>query len=133
MVSPAYLHGPPLNTTQKIILVVLAFVLPPLPVLLLTAPNYTFTLEFFVLVVLTLLGHVPGVLYTVWFLLFELKHPEGYIRIDEEAPQPRPLGITRASEQAGEQAHASQAEPPKYDDVVPFGDVKAPGDHKVQH
>ncbi|KAK6454745.1 uncharacterized protein RJT20DRAFT_137088 [Scheffersomyces xylosifermentans] len=77
----------------KVILIFGAFVLPPLPIFLLQ--DYSiFTKEFLVAVILTVLGHIPGTIYAVFFILVEYpryiantRNEAGYRRVpdDEEA------------------------------------------------
>lgn len=137
---------------QKLVLLVMGVILPPLPVFLLQG-NTIFTMEFLVSVLLTVLGHLPGVLFAVYYIC--VKYPqstreEGYIRIDDEnqvgfqdTPSDEPhsrqhFGIDDVDhgksdakpESAGEQA------PPDYDEIVgtsniaPLTDTK---DNKVQN
>ena len=85
-------HTEPPSDFQKLVLVVMGLLLPPLPVFLLLG-NTIFTMEFLVSVLLTLLGHLPGVLFAVYFVLVKFPRTsrnEGYIRIDDDENQ---LGV----------------------------------------
>ena len=76
-------HGT--SMLQKIILILLAFILPPLPVLLLLEYNYKAG-PFLVCVILTLLGHAPGVMFALYYILWQ--HSERlnqyYTRLHED-------------------------------------------------
>ncbi|ODV67489.1 hypothetical protein HYPBUDRAFT_152408 [Hyphopichia burtonii NRRL Y-1933] len=150
------------NQSQMIILAVLLFFIPPLPIFLLTAPKYTIlTKEFLVSVLLTLFGHVPGVLFSLYYVLIEFprinadayERAEGYIRLgddeesqlvsnEEERPDPSRLGISQVQPPSNLDSHSNAGntgEPPRYEDIVaPHeqqhpGDTKNGGDNKVQH
>lgn len=106
-VSPAFLQTPLPNETQKLLLVLLAIFLAPLPFYLLTGPRYTIrTKEFFICVLLTILVPFGGFLYAVYFILIGLPLAlaaaggDGYIRInnDLEHGEPHPEGEETPSE-----------------------------------
>lgn len=106
-VSPAFLQTPLPNETQKLLLVLLAIFLAPLPIYLLTGPRYTIrTKEFFISVLLTILIPFGGFLYAVYFILIGLPQAlaaaggEGYIRInnDLEHGEPHPEVVETPSE-----------------------------------
>lgn len=160
MVSASYQNGHVPNFTQQVILAILGFILPPLPIFLLTSPNYTiFTKEFLVSVILTLLGHVPGVLFSLYFIFIEYARAhegaggprDGYIRINENDEESQ-LRVNNAGDNAHgnhqlgianvqppqHQAKTSEPEPPKYEDIAPSNntatnDSKSHGDNKVQY
>lgn len=131
---------------EKILLTLMAFLLPPLPVFLLQ--KSIFTKEFLVCVILTLLGHLPGTLFALYFLFFGQDSRQDYSRIDEESSgnggshvsqsepsAPQAINSTptqrytdqepEAPQQANASAHAtpvegsSDAPPPTYDEAVP--------------
>lgn len=134
------------NSCQKILLVAMGLFVPPLPVFLLTEPNFSiWTMEFWITVVLTILGHVPGVLFAIYFVLIGFDKAkagrEGYIVIDEERdleanPQPEsvpefvpesaPEDPVPASQpelaiskvEAPEPTESNEPEPPRYEDIV---------------
>lgn len=90
----------PPSDFQKLILVVMGIILPPLPVFLLLG-NTIFTMEFLVSVLLTLLGHLPGVLFAVYFILVKFPQTsrnEGYIRINDDENQ---LGVDSEHTETG--------------------------------
>ena len=87
---PRYEDNTMPSYAQKILLVLLAFILPPLPIVVLSN-NSIFTQECLISVILTLLGHIPGVLFSLYYILIEypkrlarLYGREGYIRIEDE-------------------------------------------------
>lgn len=146
------------NFSQKILLVIMGLFIPPLPVFLLTGPNYTIlTKEFFVTVLLTFLGHIPGVLFAIYYVLVEYPktlHDPSYTRIDEESrprarvsPTPANGGYTdEPNNEIEVQAPAAgsstsgpevEAPPPDYEEIVDPKqreiDSKRVGDNKVQH
>lgn len=67
--------------TDTLLLLIMAIVLPPLPVFLIN--KTVFTKEFLVSVLLTILGHIPGLLFSFYYILIE--HPKQTVRLDEEA------------------------------------------------
>ncbi|SGZ53604.1 CIC11C00000005343 [Sungouiella intermedia] len=88
-ISPAFLHSQPPNETQKLLLVLLAIFLAPLPFYLLTGPNYTIrTKEFLISFLLTLLVPFGGFLYALYFICVGLPQAlaasgaDGYIRVN---------------------------------------------------
>lgn len=151
----------PLNGTQTIILVILCFIFPPLPVFLLTE-NSLYTRELLLSVLLTILGHIPGVLFSLYYVLVEYPRrngfyccSQGYIRIEEhenDDPESRPMESERShaqetnyTEPQFEQAPIAgsvhgggeniNAEPPSYEEIAsnnPFKPDLKP-DNKVQH
>lgn len=136
-----------LSRAERILLGLLAFFLPPVPVFLLT--KTIFTKEFLVSVILTCLGHVPGVLFTLYYIYFEYPR-DSYNRLDNESrpghrqgrnvaasgggytdnPEPESQNQVQAPIEAPQvqpefdQVPApvegsSDAPPPSYDDTVP--------------
>lgn len=65
----------------------MAFILPPLPIFLLTGPNYTvFTKEILISVILTLFGHVPGIIFSLYVIFLQYNRSrDGYDSIDGDA------------------------------------------------
>lgn len=147
------------NTIQRVLLVAMGVFIPPLPIYLLTEPNFTIlTTEFWISVVLTLLGHVPGVLFAVYFVLIGFdkvsEAREGYIVIgDEDDLEANPVGQPDLAQQPAvaepphqdlsiskvepPQTTSNEPEPPRYEDIVGHdqpqqSDSKQSGDHKVQ-
>lgn len=148
--SPAFRQAALPNETQKLLLVLLAIFVPPLPIYLLTAPRYTIrTKEFLISVLFTLLMPFGGFLYAIYFICIKL--PEalsegpGHIRIGDDleagedclecadgqaeaAPQPKTNtapsdGLPTYEEAEGSSDGATRA---------PI-DTKFTGDNKVQH
>ena len=52
------------STTGDILRIVLAVLLPPLGVFL----QVGFSLQFFINILLTLLGYIPGIIHAVWII-----------------------------------------------------------------
>lgn len=149
----------PLNGAQTLILIILCFVFPPLPVFLLKE-NSLYSRELLLSILLTILGHVPGVLFSIYYVVVEYPRKngfyccsQGYIRIEDhenEDPESRPMesesthneepNYTNPEAQVQEETThqgSSQnihSEPPSYDEVAnnnPFkSDLKR--DNKVQ-
>lgn len=132
-------------SVQQVILCILGVLVPPAPVFI--VQRTVFTKEFLVCLILTVLAHLPGVLFAIYFVLVEYKGPE-YVPVDEEAAprSTRPTPIvggnrvsytdeppTESTEPSGltEPVEGGSEAPPSYDDVVPVPvDTK---DNKVQH
>lgn len=149
-VSPAFRNTTPPNETQKLLLVLLAVFLAPLPIYLLTGPKYTVrTKEFLLSFLLMILVPFGGFLYSVYFICVglpnALAHGEGYVRLnndlessailsEESAPTPQPT-----PQPAAKLSSEPDASLPSYEEVEGSsnGAVRAPvdvkGDHKVQH
>jgi uncharacterized membrane protein YqaE (UPF0057 family) len=53
-------------SSSEVILVIIALIVPPLPVFL----RVGFTTHFWINIVLTILGYAPGVIHAMWVLLF---------------------------------------------------------------
>ncbi|CAH2354396.1 hypothetical protein CLIB1423_16S01750 [[Candida] railenensis] len=74
----------------KLFLAIMAFILPPLPLFLLTGPNYTiFTKEIFISLLLTIFGHIPGIIFSLYVIFYDSDPfasdgPLGYTSIDDE-------------------------------------------------
>lgn len=136
------------NRGQRFILCIAAIALPPLPVFLLSGPNYTvFTKEFLITLLLTVFGHLPGAIFALYFIF--VVHPSRYRRAnsdyislprDEESrvhhdeDERSPLGISRVSQP--DEHHESLLVPPKYEDIVtepPAVSDSKSSDNKVQH
>lgn len=71
-----------LSGLEKLLLGALGFFLPPVPVFLLQ--KTVFTKEFLVTVILTCLGHVPGVIFSFYFIFVEYPR-KSYTRLDDES------------------------------------------------
>lgn len=152
MISPVFLEANVPSTVQNVFLVLLAILVPPLPIYLLTGPNYTVkTKEFLICLIITLCFTLFAVFYALYFVLILFPNAnearEGYIRIDEESPlEPEPVQAqegpepsTKASvtgspeplQEAGlpsyEESEGSSTGEPRPDNMNKFGD------HKVQH
>ncbi|CUM68225.1 uncharacterized protein PRCAT00005946001 [Priceomyces carsonii] len=139
---------------QKVILTLLAFIFPPLPVFMLN--NYVvFSKEMLLSVLLTILGHLPGVLYSIFYIFVEFpkqnRSTEGYIQItdDEEtniraaprsttgensSPSESRLGTSNV-ESAPLVQNSSEDEPPNYEEIAGSSkpNVRDSKDNKVQH
>lgn len=132
---------------QKIILILLAFLLPPLPVLLLLEYNYKAG-PFLVCVLLTLLGHAPGVMFALYYILWQHSERSNQyyspLREDDELLYDQSEPDTER--QVLGQAHSNTTQayginhstlagpPPDYNDVVESDrktDTKA--DNKIQN
>lgn len=146
------------KTLQNILLIGLAIVFPPIPVFLLD--NYrALTKPMLITVLLTVFGHIPGVIFAIYYIIEHEKfhshhhhhHHERsqYSRLDDEQQIPEtvpavhnhvdhpPLApVGRYTDD--EIDHSHHGEPPKYQDITEGGskgqsDSKAVlGDHKVQ-
>lgn len=82
------------NGAAKIVLIIISFVFPPLTVLILKDFEF-FNWELGVSVILTIIGGLPGALFSLWYLLFgfpdelaKFNEREGYVQLrdDEEGP-----------------------------------------------
>ena len=96
------------NYAQNILLIVLSFIIPPVPIIMLS-DNSIFTKECLISVILTLLGHIPGVLFSLYYILIEYpkratRHSgrDGYIRIEDE-DEIRPIHATDSNQFAQDQ------------------------------
>lgn len=133
-------------TVRNAILIAGAFVLPPLPVFLI----FGFSMQLLLGVVLSLMGHVPGVLYALWVIWLDNSERNGQTDIEsapstsffEEEPALPPIAAEDsqdASEHSNhhdlskpiqsssnnEEGSLENGAPPAYDNVV--------GDFKIQH
>lgn len=148
-VSPAFRQSTPPNETQKLLLLVLAVFVAPLPFYLLTGPKYTVrTKEFFLSLLLTLLVPFGGFLYAVYFICVALPlavaGEQGYVRISDDLESGEVCGEceglseTQSSAPAAKNASDSL---PSYEEVEGSSngatrapvDTKFTGDNKVQH
>lgn len=153
------------NTTpslqEQFVLIVAAIILPPLAIFL--SKKYSiWNKEFWISVVLTLIGHIPGAIFAVYYLLcvqFPQQGVEGYTQLpddveqqlhaehqqglSQEQPQEQHQGIRIYHDEEHVQPKENQIltanDLPSYDDIVgsseaPTGhrDVKG-GDNKIQH
>ena len=148
------------NYAQNILLIVLSFIIPPVPIIMLS-DNSIFTKECLISVILTLLGHIPGVLFSLYYILIEYPKRatrrsgrDGYIRIEDE-DETRPIHATDSNQFAQDQQetqgsllnvpqnneseslHPPPPPPPNYEDIVGASDSqrdsKLAGDNKVQY
>ncbi|CUM50811.1 unnamed protein product [Debaryomyces tyrocola] len=145
------------NYAQNILLIILSFIIPPVPIIMLS-DNSIFTKECLISVILTLLGHIPGVLFSLYFILIEYpkrahRHSgrDGYIRIEDE-DEIRPIRATDSNQLAQDQqetqgsllnipqdneSESPHPPPPNYEDIVGASDgqrdSKLAGDNKVQY
>lgn len=145
------------NYAQNILLIVLSFIIPPVPIIMLS-DNSIFTKECLISVILTLLGHIPGVLFSLYYILIEYpkratRHSgrDGYIRIEDE-DEIRPIHATDSNQFAQDQqetqgsllnvpqdneSESLHPPPPNYEDIVGASDrqrdSKLAGDNKVQY
>lgn len=137
------------NTTlQNLLLIGLAVVFPPVPVFLLD--NYrVLTRPMLITVLLTLCGHVPGVIFAIYYVLDHesFKRRLGYSRLDDEQAVPNETTtahnhvdhppLAPVGHYTDEVSHINGGdEPPSYQDIGEGsshgGDAKAHGDNKVQ-
>lgn len=151
----------PSNTTpsqqEQFILIVAAIILPPLAIFL--SKKYSiWNKEFWISVVLTLIGHIPGAIFAVYYLLY-VQYPqqgvEGYTQLpddveqqlhaehQQELNQEQQQGIRIYHDEEHVQPKENQIltanDLPSYDDIVGSSegttehrDVKG-GDNKIQH
>lgn len=145
------------NYAQNILLIVLSFIIPPVPIIMLS-DNSIFTKECLISVILTLLGHIPGVLFSLYYILIEYPKRvtrrsgrDGYIRIEDE-DEIRPIHATDSNQFARDQqetqgsllnvpqdneSESLHPPPPNYEDIVGASDSqrdsKLAGDNKVQY
>lgn len=144
------------NYAQTILLIVLSFIIPPLPIIMLSN-NTIFTKECLISVILTLLGHIPGIIFSLYYILIE--YPKritrrsgrnGYIRIgddDEIRPTPVVDGNPFVQEHGRQESlldvpqnnesESMHPPPPNYEEIVGGSngqkDNKQAGDNKVQY
>ncbi|OBA19283.1 hypothetical protein METBIDRAFT_221150 [Metschnikowia bicuspidata var. bicuspidata NRRL YB-4993] len=89
-ISPEFLESDLPSSIQRVLLVLLALFVPPLPIYLLSGPNYSLnTKEFIICCLLTIFFFVIGVFYSVIFvlLIFPTARVEagrdGYLRVGD--------------------------------------------------
>ncbi|RCK67661.1 hypothetical protein Cantr_03411 [Candida viswanathii] len=148
---------------ETFLLIIMAIVLPPLPMYLMD--KTIFSRNFIVCCLLTLCGGIAGLIFSCYIIYLYLKQDsilEGYTRLGDDEEQQ-----LRAESQAHREEQAPEAQPlhphrihhdeehtqpdpnqiltasdlPSYDDIVGGSqprdeyprDVKSNGDHKVQH
>ncbi len=82
------------TTTEEVIRILAAVFLPPLGVFM----QVGFRKHFWINVVLTLLGYVPGLIHAVWVVVkFEDQmHPPQRPALEERPPPPGPPPVTTA-------------------------------------
>lgn len=153
---PRYEEDSVPNYAQTMLLIVLSFIIPPLPIIMLSN-NAIFTKECLISVILTLLGHIPGIIFSLYYILIE--HPkritrrsgrDGYIRIgddDEIRPTPVVDGNPFIQEHGRQESlldvsqnnesESMHPPPPNYEEIVGGSngqkDSKLTGDNKVQY
>lgn len=144
------------NYAQNVLLIILSLILPPLPIIMLSN-NSIFTKECLISVILTLLGHIPGVFFSLYYILIEYPKRftrqsgrDGYIRIEDE-DEIRPTQVSH-SDQFSQDHQETQGSllnispdnesgslrppPPNYEDIVGSNgqrDSKLTSDNKVQN
>lgn len=135
------------STSQKYLLVLMAILVPPLPIYLLTGPKHTMkTKEFFLSLLLTILMYLAGMLYSIYFVCvaFPESKNEGYFRLNDEERQPivataeaqseGDVSSAEATATAGSSATATTEEGlPAYEELHAPAPLDFKGDHKVQH
>lgn len=100
---------------QKLLLIILAFIFPPLPVIVLN--NYcVWNLSTLLVVLFTLCGHFPGIIYAVWFILTKKQPRSGYQRLDDEQSVPSPNNNGSVTPSAPSSS-ANADEPPSYEEA----------------
>lgn len=123
----------------KFVLALISFVFPPLTVLILKDYNVV-NWEFLASIILTILGHLPGALFSLWYLLYGFPEEvhlsegrDGYIRLPDEESAHQAIS-SEAAPIAPAPAEGTSA-PPTYAEIAAghpeVSDSK--GDHKVQH
>ena len=132
----------------RFILALMALILPPLPLFLMTAPHYTlFTKEIFISVLLTLLGHVPGIIFSLYLIFTKDDIHDGFARGDGAATSllhddvathnhvdhPPTVPYQPYTDNAGGSSQPHD-DPPQYAESThpSLADTKGT-DHKVQH
>lgn len=139
-------HQVPLNDVQKILLIIMACVLPPLAVGLLNS-RCDMRRELVVSIILMFFGFFPSTVFTIYCIFVQyprnLADHNGYRPIDEEsADHPEPI-TSETNETSRTPLNTPQLvdspipssleAPPHYDDImVQPRDNKSSGDHKVQ-
>lgn len=151
----------PLNDVQKILLIIMACVLPPLAVGLLNS-RCDMRRELVVSIILMFFGFFPSTVFTIYCIFVQyprnLADHNGYRRLDEEAAESGTGGTGETNQNGQNSQHhqhhqttpnhqnlqtnetdpldspvpSSLEAPPHYDDVVQPRDDKSTGDHKVQ-
>lgn len=138
------------NSVQTLLLIVLACIFPPLPVIILN--DYcVWNLLTLLVVLLTLCGHIPGIVYGVYFVATHrgrLSRRDGYQLLDDrerDIPDGPSAGPSSGpSSSSGPKQQPAQATShyiptsgdllPSYDDVQGSSSSAAkPTDNKVQH
>ncbi|EEQ40249.1 Proteolipid membrane putative modulator family protein [Clavispora lusitaniae] len=141
-ISSSFAETPLPSTTQKYLLVLMALLLPPLPIFLLTSPKHTIrTKEFFISFLLTFLMYFAGILYSIYFICFAFpsSKTDGYFRLGDEENQNAPVQAEAAAPAKAAPAETvSQTEGPS-DGLPSYEESETPkdiaskvGDHKVQ-
>lgn len=121
---------------QKLLLILLALIFPPLPVIVLN--NYcVWNLSTLLVVLFTLCGHFPGIIYAIWFILTKKQPRNGYQRLDDEQNVPTPVNGSEGHLSAPLNS-SSADEPPTYEESrqgstsTPTLATKSASDNKIQ-
>ncbi|KAL6452596.1 OSR8 Hydrophobic protein OSR8 [Candida maltosa Xu316] len=148
----------PPSPQEQFILIVAAILFPPLPIFIVRRYNIC-NKEFIISVLLTILGHLPGIIFALYFLLcvyFPQQGLEGYTRLPDDVeqqlhaesdanaePHQRPHEVHRIHhDEEHTQPDPSQvltaSDLPAYEDIAgPSAGTEHPrdvkGDNKVQH
>lgn len=70
LISRDFAHAELPNDTQRLLLVLLAILVPPLPIYMLTAPKYSVrTREFWISVLLMFTINIAAIIYLIWFVI----------------------------------------------------------------
>lgn len=144
---------------ELFLLIIMAIVLPPLPMYLID--RSIFSRNFIICCLLTLCGGIAGLIFSCYIIYLHLQHEpilEGYTRLDEDEEQQLRANPENRETQDEQPTHSHrihhdeehvQPDPnqiltasdlPSYDEIVGSSngpeqtrDVKVNGDHKVQH
>ncbi|KAK6197046.1 uncharacterized protein RJT21DRAFT_58859 [Scheffersomyces amazonensis] len=114
----------PNSHAERFLLILLAIVLPPLPIFIIKKYSI-WNKEFLVSVLLTIFGHVPGAVFSIYYILVEF--PRSSLQTGEyvRLPDDEERNITEST---------TNANPTANDPAAPsFGEASFPPDNDAEH
>lgn len=159
LISKDFAHAELPNDTQRLLLVLLAILIPPLPIYMLTAPKYSVrTREFWISVLLMFVFNIAAIIYLIWFVVkafpaareggegngyFGVVDQEAQAIVDDSAAptandnQPKTGGAAVPSAENTEVSPEHDDELPVYSELEGNASSSAPlldtKDNKIQH
>lgn len=78
-------QSPADRSRSQLVLAIMALFFPPLPVFLLTGPNYTIlTKEVLISILLTIFGHLPGFIFSLYIIYKKDTRIDGYTALEDD-------------------------------------------------